>query len=488
MLLTPVMRAGLRRSPIVAMLVPLVVVGLDAWLSWGLSESGGTGPALMDFCTYATCWMFGMAHRDGSLGRVHKVLLAVLAVAALAGGAVWTRLHVPSLDIDEVPLAAALISAGVVIPLLSASPGMRWLDKIPVLRGLLGLVTGRALTIYLLYPVAVAAAPLVIARLGVRADARTLIVATVGLTVLGVLLFGWVEDLAARRPLGVYPRYRRKKRKSKSFDTRAVPLGAPVLAVSEPVPVPQQAGPRQPVLQGAGPPRCTPPVRTARSGDGRTGHAGPRPHPAAGGPGRPAACRRRRRTPGPRRIARGRRTPARNTPACCTRARSPTCRTRAPAGAAALRPASRPAAPGLAALRTAAAAAPGPLPPRPPRRGAPHAARTADRPRPAQHSGEHPAPAALRPARGPASARAERRAAARDAATRPAAPGPAPAATTAATTATTATTARPAIGEAPLRTRTTRAMACVVAALALALAACSSTGTPNPAPGRRRPT
>jgi len=207
----------------------------------------------MDFCTYATCWMFGMAHRDGSLKRVDKVLVGVLALAALAGGALWTRLYVPTLEIDEVPLAAALISAGVVIPLLSATPGMRWLDKIPVLRGLLGLVTGRALTIYLLYPVAVAAAPLVIARLGVRADARTLILATVGLTVLGVLLFGWVEDLAARRPLGIYPRYRRKKRKSKSFDTRAVPLGAPVLAVSEPVPVPQQAGPRQPVLQGAGP-------------------------------------------------------------------------------------------------------------------------------------------------------------------------------------------------------------------------------------------
>ena len=256
------------------MLVPLVVVGLDAWLSWGLSsESSGTGPALMDFCTYATCWMFGMAHRDGSLKRVDKVLVGVLAVAALAGGALWTKLYVPSLEIDEVPLAAALISAGVVIPLLSASPGMAWLDKIPVLRGLLGLITGRALTIYLLFPIAVAAVPLVVARRGLGTDTRTLVLVTVGLTVLGVLLFGWVEDLAARRPLGVYPRYRRKKRKAKSFDTRAVPLGAPVLAAPEPIPAPQQAGPRQPVLQGAG----GPPVQASG------------PHRAVGGwPGDPS--------------------------------------------------------------------------------------------------------------------------------------------------------------------------------------------------------
>jgi cellulose synthase/poly-beta-1,6-N-acetylglucosamine synthase-like glycosyltransferase/peptidoglycan/xylan/chitin deacetylase (PgdA/CDA1 family) len=258
-LLTPLMRAGLRRSPVVAMLVPLVVVGLDAWLSWGLSSSGGSGPALMDFCTYATCWMFGMAHRDGSLGRIHQVLLGVLAIAALAGGAVWTKLHVPELDIDEVPLSAALISAGAVILLLSASPLMAWLDRIPVLRELLGLLTGRALTIYLLYPIAIAATPLVAARLGIGSDARTLIFTTVGLAVVGVLAFGWVEDLAARRPLGFYPRSRKKKRKAKSFEGRAsVPQVAPMpAAIAVPVSVPQRVRPLEPVLEGAGgPPRA----------------------------------------------------------------------------------------------------------------------------------------------------------------------------------------------------------------------------------------
>jgi hypothetical protein len=203
--------------------------------------------------------MFGMAHRDGSLSRIHKVLLGVLALAALAGGAVWTKLHVPDLDIDEVPLSAALISAGAVILLLSASPLMAWLDRIPVLRGLLGLITGRALTVYLLYPIAIAATSLVAARLGIGSDPRTLIFTTVGLAVVGVLAFGWVEDLAARRPLGLYPRSRKKKRKAKSFEGRAsVPQVAPMpSAISVPVSVPQQVRPLQPVLEGAGgPPRA----------------------------------------------------------------------------------------------------------------------------------------------------------------------------------------------------------------------------------------
>ena len=262
-LLTPLMRAGLRRSPLVAVLLPLVIVGLDVWLNWDLSSGGGTGPALMDFCIYAPSWMLGMAYRDRTLRRIHPAVLGVLAVAALAGGALWTKLHVAGLAIDESPLSAALISVGAVILLLSVSPLMAWLDRVPVLRELLGLITGRALTIYLCYPIAIAAAPLIAARLGLGTDARTTAFTAVGLTVLGVLAFGWVEDLSARRPLGLLPRAGQKKRKRKS----AAITGPPVSQVL-PLPVSRQTGPpllgpsgpqRVPVLQGAGGPSLAPP-------------------------------------------------------------------------------------------------------------------------------------------------------------------------------------------------------------------------------------
>jgi cellulose synthase/poly-beta-1,6-N-acetylglucosamine synthase-like glycosyltransferase/peptidoglycan/xylan/chitin deacetylase (PgdA/CDA1 family) len=278
-LLTPLMRAGLRRSPLVAMLVPLAVVGLDTGLNWDLSSGGGTGAALMDFCIYAPCWMLGMAHRDGTLRRIHPVLWGALALAALAGGAVWTKLHVPGLDIDQAPLSAALISAGAVILLLSASPLMGWLDRVPVLGLLLGLITSRALTIYLCYPVAIATAPLLAARLGLGTDARTITVTAVGLTLLGVLAFGWVEDLAARRPLGLLPRPGRRKKRRKNKPAGARP------PVPQAVPVPAQMGAptagheaRAPVLQAVGGPPHRPggTWSTGSHATGpRQGHSGP---------------------------------------------------------------------------------------------------------------------------------------------------------------------------------------------------------------------
>ncbi|MBV9922344.1 MAG: acyltransferase family protein [Pseudonocardia sp.] len=315
-LLTPVMRAGMRRSPLVAMLLPLVVVGLDTWLNWDLSSGGGTGAALMDFCVYAPCWMFGMAYRDGSLRGIQRILVGVLAVVALAGGAVWTKLYVPELNIDDVPLSAALLSFGVVVPLLSVSPLTAWMDRVPVLRELLWLITGRALTIYLCYPIALAAAPLIAARLKLGTDARTATFITVGLVVLATLAFGWVEDLAARRPLGLLPPAgRRKERKDK-------PAGQPppVPEVAQAPAASQQvrsslgpSGPQEvPVLQGvggppvAGSPRATEPQRAVGAWSAGPQASGPHrrvggwtPEPQAAGPPWPPVAPQLRPAPGP---------------------------------------------------------------------------------------------------------------------------------------------------------------------------------------------
>ena len=474
----------------------------------------------MDFCTYATCWMFGMAHRDGSLKRVAQGAAGRARRRGARGRArVWTKLHVPSLDIDEVPLAAALISAGAVIPLLSASPRWRGWTRSPCCAAAGADHRPRADDL----PAATRSRSprrrWSSRGWGSAPTRARLVLATVGLTVLGVLLFGWVEDLAARRPLGVYPRYRRKKRKAKSFDTRAVPLGAPVLAAPEPIPAPQQAGPRQPVLQGAG----GPPVQASG------------PHRAVGGwPGDPSI---------PQQVGPDRGQPERPQswpPQAPPHRAGPGPQHPGPL----LPPNGGPAHPGPSAPHHAGPPHPGlhhsgpqpglphsgpqpglqhsgpqpglphsapphsgsPQPPRVPHPGAPRAERRPPHPRAAalrrapdvrrghpadrrdpgpppqnggphsgvQHSGEHPQPGPQPfgpPPPGP-------RPPLPNGGPPPQQPHPEPAPAgpqAAATAATAATTARPAIGEAPMRSRSTRAMACVVAALALVLASCTST-------------
>jgi cellulose synthase/poly-beta-1,6-N-acetylglucosamine synthase-like glycosyltransferase/peptidoglycan/xylan/chitin deacetylase (PgdA/CDA1 family) len=323
-LLTPLMRNALRRWPTIALLTPLAIVGLDAGLGWDLSGGGGTGPALIDFCTYATCWMLGMAYRDGTLRKLHPVLLTFLGAAAIAGGIAWTMYKSKDLDVDAVPLGQALLSAGVVILVLVVSRGMAWLDRIPLLGGLLTIIADRALTIYLCFPVAFAAAPLVDARLGLAAaDPRIRAITSACLILVGVLLFGWIEDVAARRPPRVFPNPRRHAVPDRpegrtpthppQFQPQPVGVGAraPELQPREqaaprpaPLPAPRSAAPAYPtpppqprpnvrshppsLPRPVPPPQHQPPPPQPRPAGAPQSHPVPPPHPQQPPPPRQA--------------------------------------------------------------------------------------------------------------------------------------------------------------------------------------------------------
>ena len=279
-LLTPLMRHALRRSPVVALVAPLVIVALDGVLGWNLSSGGGAGPALIDFCVYATCWMLGMAYGDGMLRRLHPILLALIAFAAIAGGIAWTLYRSRVLDLDAVPLGQSLVSAGVVILVLVVSPGMAWLDRIPIFGGLLGIIADRALTIFLSCPVAFALAPLVDERLGVGSgDPRARAITSVALIVVAVLLFGWIEDLAARRPLRILPIPVRQAADRPSGHTPAHP---PQLSQAV---APRQAQARRQAASTSPRPAVPPAARRGQAPD-------PRPVPAARPRGAPPAAPR----------------------------------------------------------------------------------------------------------------------------------------------------------------------------------------------------
>ncbi len=209
-LLTPLMLRAFRRWPVRSTLAPLLVVGVDTMLGWNLENGDGFGPALIDFCTFATCWMLGFAHREAKLRAMRPVVLAGVALSAFALGGCWTWLHPADTgyDLGEIPLGQALISAGAVLILLRFNPALGWMARIPGLVRLLAVVNARAITIYLTHNIAIAVADPIDTALHHTGTAAFVGTVT-ALILLAVLAFGWIEDVAARRPVKLIPGGRR---------------------------------------------------------------------------------------------------------------------------------------------------------------------------------------------------------------------------------------------------------------------------------------
>ncbi|MET8351512.1 MULTISPECIES: hypothetical protein [unclassified Micromonospora] len=168
---------------------------------------GPVDSVLTDLATFGACWLLGFAHRDGQLQRLP--LRSLLALAALCPGLAvgWLVTHPGGgLDLNDIPVAQAFWSLGIVLLLLRVSPPMTWLARIRPLDRLVTGLNSRALTIYLWHNAAIAVCFAVGDLLGVWRLGKLgyLVVALVLLTGL-VLALGWIEDLSARRSPRLLP-------------------------------------------------------------------------------------------------------------------------------------------------------------------------------------------------------------------------------------------------------------------------------------------
>ncbi|MEU1366883.1 hypothetical protein ABZ454_12185 [Streptomyces sp. NPDC005803] len=123
----------------------------------------------------------------------------------------WWALHHRvdgSYDLDDIPLARTLGSAGFVQLLLRLRPGCGWLGRRPVAARVVKVLSARAVTVYLWHEVALMASVPLIDLMGdvpaperhLPLDSPWLQFAVVRVLVAGaVVLVGWVEDVAARR-------------------------------------------------------------------------------------------------------------------------------------------------------------------------------------------------------------------------------------------------------------------------------------------------
>lgn len=245
-LVSPLALPLFRRFPVPAVLAPLVLLvaieyaggpaALTPPAGWGLPAelSRQTGQIVADFGLYFGSWLIGFAHHDGMLRRMPRRLLFGLAAVAAVLGAAWflTHYNPRGYDLNGIRMANGLWSTGFVLLVLGLAPATAaWVDRLPRVGRAVSLLNRRAVTIYLWHMPFVIGFAAVLALLGrnqgAAGTALRLVLVAAGVAV-AVAAFGWVEDLAARRPA------------SRRAPRRAPRLATPVSRSSAPAPVPRQ--------------------------------------------------------------------------------------------------------------------------------------------------------------------------------------------------------------------------------------------------------
>jgi peptidoglycan/LPS O-acetylase OafA/YrhL len=256
-LLSPLMYLAYRRIGWVAVIAPIAaIVVLDRT---GFSLPDTADAAMWDFVTFGACWMTGFAHHDGRLRRLRPGTVVCCALVLGAAALYWQQGHQGEepWDLNDVPESQALWSLAFVLLALRWEPSMTWLPRIRLLDRLVTLLNARAVTIYLWHNLAITAVWPVLSLIalggvtfddiGHDLDGPVDLSAALLLTLVAVLAFGWVEDLAARRRPRLWPTGAPALRRAEPLPEEIVPalVGAYPIGggVPGPAPVPDPAGP-----------------------------------------------------------------------------------------------------------------------------------------------------------------------------------------------------------------------------------------------------
>ncbi|MFF2366502.1 acyltransferase [Streptomyces sp. NPDC058122] len=212
-LLSPLLLNVFRRAPIPVLLLSLVPIVVFQYV-WQPPDDR-FGSALTDLATYLFCWLLGFAHREGVLRRLKPAVVVLASSAALAYGGWYALAHraeYGTYDLDDIPLAQAFWSAGFVTALMYFKAyydvDFAWMARFRRLDRTVTIFNGRAVTIYLWHEIAlILAVPLIDRFWNVPAFEKWLplesqwFMFAVGwvLIWIAIPLFGWVEDVAARK-------------------------------------------------------------------------------------------------------------------------------------------------------------------------------------------------------------------------------------------------------------------------------------------------
>ncbi|WP_405014833.1 acyltransferase family protein [Kitasatospora sp. NBC_01539] len=218
-LLSPLMLWLLRR---VSWLVVLAPLAFCVVLERGYVDLRPELYSIVDgLAIYGSCWLLGMAYQEGMLGRFPRYILPSL-VPFVMGVVLWWTLNGTNdmggpATLEDSTLGQAVWSFGFVLLLLNAAPSWReWPPRLRRWGGWIGLLNSRAVTVYLWHNLAITAAisligltwsvPLLAENVPWLLDSEwTAMVLAWPVIGLCIVLFGWIEDVAAKRRPRLFP-------------------------------------------------------------------------------------------------------------------------------------------------------------------------------------------------------------------------------------------------------------------------------------------
>ncbi|WP_250034563.1 acyltransferase family protein [Paractinoplanes maris] len=210
-LVSPILYFAYKKLGWVVVALPLAV--LAALHLTGFRLPDPIDGIMWDFVTYAACWIAGFAHRDGRLHRLPVAAWAAMTAVIGGIGLYWLFTHPTDwgFDLNEEPIARTLWSLAFVLIVLRFRPTMAMLDRAGFkwVAESVRVINARAITIYLWHFPLITLGALVLEHYQVPWATFQyvvwMLVLEAALVLVAVLLFGWVEDVSAKRRASLWP-------------------------------------------------------------------------------------------------------------------------------------------------------------------------------------------------------------------------------------------------------------------------------------------
>ncbi|GAA0256020.1 hypothetical protein GCM10009539_46580 [Cryptosporangium japonicum] len=246
--LSPLLLKPFRKVPWLVLALPFALLGLAEVGLLPLEDWWGS--TFNDVLVYLGCWLIGFAHAEGIIKRLPLPALFAIGGAVIAAGIGWLAGpgNTEALEeggrawsVENSSLTLALYSFGVVFILMRYSSRMEWLQRHAVIDRIITIFNSRAVTIYLWHNAAILIAMTVLENFGIDIWVAWFPLTWVLVGVF-VLVFGWVEDVAARRKPELVPGKVKVVAAPLQPGAEAAPQSPPV----PPAPAPAHYGNAQP--------------------------------------------------------------------------------------------------------------------------------------------------------------------------------------------------------------------------------------------------